>query len=92
VVFSTAVHVEERFFMEQDFKSSSGKGFLQDFHHDHVLVDALACFQEEWTELKLIDGDFVVSGLDWDTQFQEFVFDFLQDVLDFMWDLPVVMV
>lgn len=91
-MFSTAVHVQEGFFVKQDFKASSGEGFLKDFHHHHVLIDALTSFQEQRTELKLIDGDFIVSGLDWDSQLQKLIFNFFQNVFNLMGDLSVVMI
>ena len=75
-MFSTSVHVQEWLFVKQDFESSSAEGFFQDFHEDHVLIDTLSGFQEQWAEFKLIDCDFIVSCLYWDTQFQKLIFDF----------------
>ena len=91
-MLSTTVHVQERLFVKQDFQSSSVETFLQDFHRDHVLIDTLTGFQEEWAEFELIDRDLVVSGLYWDSEFQKFVFNFFQDVFDFVGNLAIVMV
>jgi hypothetical protein len=40
----------------------------------------------------LIDGDFIVSGLDWDSQLQKLIFNFFQNVFNLMGDFPVVMI
>lgn len=92
MVLATSVHVEEGFLVKKYFITSSGKCLLKDFHHHHVLVDRLACFQEERTKFELVDSNFVVSGLDWYSKFEKLILNLLQNVLDLMRDLSVVVV
>jgi hypothetical protein len=56
------------------------------------VVNGLSSLQEQGTKLKLIDGDFIVPGLDRNSQFQKFILNFLENILNIMGQFSVVMV
>ena len=62
--------MSERFLMEESHVAMSVKGFSDDLHHDHVVVDGLGSIFEEGTELVLVDCDFFMPGFDWDSDFE----------------------
>lgn len=92
MVFTASIHVLERLFMEQHFVTSSVECFFKHFHENHVVVNRLSSLQEQGAEFELIDGDFIVPGLDRNSQFQKFILNFLENILNIMGQFSVVMV
>jgi hypothetical protein len=66
--------------------------FLEDLHNDQVLVDRLTSLFIDCTKLKLIVCHLVVFGLERNADFQQLAFHFLQDILNFEWQLSIVMI
>ena len=62
--------MRERFFVEQGYVSMSVECFLENFHHNHVMVDGLADFLIKRAEFELIDCNLFMSCFDWNSNFE----------------------
>ena len=81
-VFAGTIDMVERLFVEESSIAVSGIGFSHDLHHQHVLIDSDTGLSEDAGDLELVDSHLVVTGLEGDTDLQQFFFNLLKGLLN----------
>jgi hypothetical protein len=91
-VLSGTVDTLERLLVEQNLQLVTVGNLVQDLHGDQVVVDSNGSLLEDRSNLELVGGDFIVAGLDRDTDLHQLVFGLRDGSKDTGGDLTKVVV
>jgi hypothetical protein len=69
-VLTATIDFSKRFFVEQSYKTVSLESFLDDLSCQYILVNSVASLSKNTSNFELIGSNFIVSGLEWNTQFK----------------------
>lgn len=91
-MFSASIKSSERLFVKKNSVAMAIKDFLKDFHSNQIMEDCFSCLLVNCAELKLIVANLIVLGFEGNADFQKFILYFFKNLLNFLWDFPIVMV
>src|SRR4051812_47465730 len=78
--------------MEKNLQLVTMSNLVESFHQNQVVVDSNRVRFKDWSHFKLVWSNFIVSGLDWNTQFVQFQFSFRQSSKNTGWNLSEIVV
>lgn len=91
-VLSGAVHALERLLVEEDLELMAMSNLVERFHKDEIVVHGNNGLFEDGCHFKLIRGDFIVAGLDGDSNLVQLKLSFGDGGKDSRGNLTKVMV
>ena len=92
VMLTRTINSVEWLFVEQYLEAVLSCNLLHDRHEKHVVVNSKVSFFEDWSELKLIRSNLIMTCLTRNTQFKSLNFKLFHESLHTLWDSTEIVV